>query len=280
MSRIPEPDRSAGAPRYEGRPLARPDDEVVDQGLPFDVGTVMSRRRALSMLGLGAAVLGLAACQDTSAPAPGALAEIPEETAGPFPANGSNGIDVLEQTGIERSDIRSSIDGGATAAGVPMVLSLTLRDVADGSPLAGAAVYVWQCDAAGGYSMYSDGLEQVTYLRGVQVADAEGVVSFTSIVPGCYPGRWPHVHLEVYPDIGSITDAAQAIVTSQVALPQDLCERVYALSGYEGSTQALADVSLTTDMVFADDGGERQLATVTGDETTGCTATLTIGVTR
>src|SRR3954447_10766542 len=126
--------------------------------------------------------------------------------------------------------------------------------------------------------MYSAGIEDQNYLRGVQVADADGLVRFTSVLPACYDGRWPHVHFEVYPDQGSITDAANAIATSQVALPQDVCEAVYATPGYEASVGNLARVSLTSDNVFGDDGGAGQLATVTGNVTGGSTVRLAVGV--
>ncbi|MCC4908266.1 intradiol ring-cleavage dioxygenase [Microbacterium sp. cx-59] len=298
MTRIPVPEQTPQGPAYEGRLLDRADEEVVDQGAPFDVRTLMSRRGVLSLVGLGAGVAVLAACTPTasgastsastatttatpSSPATATssaalpVGEIPDETAGPYPADGSNGVDVLEQSGIVRSDIRSSIDGGATAAGVPMTLTLTILDTAGGDvPFTGAAVYAWHCDAGGGYSMYSDGLEDVTYLRGVQVADAAGAVTFTSIFPACYSGRWPHIHFEVYPSVDRITDAANAIATSQVALPQDACDAVYALSEYDGSSRNLAQVSLDSDNVFGDDGGALQLATVTGDVTTGYAVSL------
>jgi hypothetical protein len=69
-----------------------------------------------------------------------------------------------------------------------------LRDLADGgSAFAGVAVYVWHCDRDGGCSMYSDGIQQENYLRGVQVAGADGTVRFTSVFPACYTGRWPHL---------------------------------------------------------------------------------------
>ena len=126
--------------------------------------------------------------------------------------------------------------------------------------------------------MYSPGVEDENYLRGVQIADSTGTVTFTSIFPACYDGRWPHVHVEVYPDQGSITDAGNAIATSQVALPQDVCATVYATSGYERSVQNLSRVSLSTDNVFGDDGGASQLATVTGDAASGYTVTLTAPV--
>ncbi|GLY43973.1 3,4-dioxygenase subunit beta [Amycolatopsis sp. NBRC 101858] len=274
------------APAYEGRPLPRPRDEVVDQGLGFDVATLLDRRRALRFLGLGAAGAVLTACSGgssgttTTSSSASASGEIPDETAGPYPGDGSNGPDVLEQSGVVRGDIRSSFGtGSATAEGVPMTLDLVVADLAKGgSPFAGVAVYVWHCDRAGRYSLYSPGIENENYLRGVQLADADGRVRFTSIFPACYDGRWPHIHFEVYPDQAGITDATQAIATSQVALPQNVCEAVYAQSGYEQSTANLAKVSLSNDNVFGDDSGALQLATVTGDVTSGYQVTLDVGV--
>ncbi|OLT18501.1 3,4-dioxygenase subunit beta [Actinomadura sp. CNU-125] len=266
---------------FEGRPLARPDEEVVDQGLGFDLGTLVSRRRMLGLLGLGAAGLGVAACGGSSgeASASAAAGEIPDETAGPYPGDGSNGPDVLEQSGIVRSDIRSSFgEAKGTAEGVPMTLELAVSDLAKGAPFAGVAVYVWHCTRDGKYSMYSEGVTDENYLRGVQVADAEGKVRFTSIFPACYSGRWPHIHFEVYPDQASITDATKAIATSQVALPKDVCDTVYAEAGYEQSVKNLAQVTLDSDNVFGDDGAASQLATVTGDVGSGYAVALEVGV--
>ena len=282
MSAPPQHDRIPG---FEGRVLPRPDEELVDQGLGFDVGTLLTRRRLLTVLGLGAASVGLAACGTGGSTASSSSAavpsgEIPDETAGPFPGDGSNGPDVLEQSGIVRSDIRSSSgEFSGTAEGVPMTLELTVSDLANGGvPFEGVAVYVWHCTREGGYSLYSSGIEDQNFLRGVQVADAAGLVRFTSIFPACYDGRWPHVHFEVYPDEAAIPDSANAIATSQVALPQDVCEAVYATAGYEASVGNLSRVSLSGDNVFGDDGGAGQLATVTGDVASGYTVRLAVGV--
>lgn len=294
-------DAAPPTPTYEGRELPRPGEELVDQGLAFDLGT-LDRRHLLGIFGLGAAGLALAAC-GSGTPAPEAssraattaadgtatptgttasttLSEIPDETAGPYPGNGSNGPDVLEQSGVVRSDIRSSFAGAiGTAEGVPMTLTLTILDIAGGGgPLAGAAVYVWHCDRGGGYSMYSDGITDQNYLRGVQISDSAGAVTFTSIFPGCYPGRWPHVHFEVYPAQADITDSTKAIATSQVALPKSACEAAYATAGYESSATNLGGISLTTDNVFRDDGGVHQIATVTGDAMKGYAANLTVPI--
>ncbi|RKS79530.1 protocatechuate 3,4-dioxygenase beta subunit [Actinomadura pelletieri DSM 43383] len=274
---------------FEGRALARPDEELVDQGLGFDLGTLLNRRRMLGLLGLGAAGLGLAACagddnppsasSSASASASTSSNEIPDETAGPYPGDGSNGPDVLEQSGIIRSDIRSSFGtANGTAEGVPMTMELTISDLAkNAAPFAGAAVYVWHCDRDGAYSMYSEGVEKENFLRGVQIADDSGKVKFTSIFPGCYPGRWPHVHFEVYATQADITDATKTIAISQLALPKDVCDKVYAQQGYQRSLQTLAGITLETDLIFKEDKAAHQLATVTGDAT-GYTAALTIGI--
>lgn len=296
MSRIPEPVQTPEGPTYEGRLLDRADEEVVDQGAAFDIRTLVTRRGILGLAGLGVGAMVLAACapsgsgstsESTSTSDTGttsgsstatAAGEIPDETAGPYPGDGSNGPDVLEDSGIVRQDITTSIDGSATADGIPLTFEFQVVDLANGSvPFEGVAVYAWHCTAEGEYSMYSSGLEDVTYLRGVQVADAEGKVSFTSIFPGCYSGRWPHIHFEVYPDLASITDSANAIATSQLALPEDVCATVYADSRYPGSTQNLSQTSLSGDNVFGDDSGALQLATVTGGGS-GYTATLVVGV--
>jgi protocatechuate 3,4-dioxygenase beta subunit len=294
MSRIPEPETTPDGPAYEGRLLDRAEEEVVDQGVAFDVRTLLSRRTVLGLIGIGAGSLALAACSTATGASSGSASgtatsgtdaatttagEIPDETAGPYPGDGSNGVDVLEQSGIVRSDIRSSIGGGATAEGVPMSLQLTVLDMAnDDAPFADVAVYVWHCNAAGGYSMYSEGIEDETYLRGVQVADSSGTVTYTSIYPACYSGRWPHIHFEVYPDVDSITDSTKAIATSQVAMPEDSSRTVYALAAYDGSTSNLDQVSLDSDNVFSDDSGALQLATVTGDATSGYQVSLTVRV--
>lgn len=282
---------NASPPSFEGRTLPRPDDEVVDQGLAFDIGTLFTRRRAFQVAGIASVGAMLASCTaastastsssaSASATSTTGLTEIPDETAGPYPGDGSNGPDVLEQSGVVRSDIRSSFGTSTTTAeGIAMTLTLTILDIVNGgNPMKGAAVYVWHCNRSGEYSMYSQGITNENYLRGVQVTDDSGQVSFTSIFPACYSGRWPHIHFEVYPDEASITDSTKAIATSQVALPKSVCDTVYATTGYEASVTNLAQLTLATDNVFGNDAGVHQLATVTGDVTKGYAVALTAPV--
>ena len=286
-------------PLYEGRPLANPDEDIFDQGLAFDLETLIDRRRMLKLMGLGGLSAGLvaivgcapagssastAASAASSSPAAAASAAecavIPEETAGPFPGDGSNGPDVLSQSGVVRSDIRTSFgELSGTAAGIPLTIRIAVQDASNAcAPMAGAAVYVWHCDQGGGYSLYSQGVTDQNYLRGVQAAGADGVVTFTSIFPACYSGRWPHIHFEVYKDLAAATDDANKIATSQIALPEDTCTAVYATAGYEQSVQNMQRVSLAGDMVFGEDGGARQLGTVSGSVEAGYTVTLAVPV--
>ena len=129
----------------------------------------------------------------------------------------------------------------------------------------------------GRYSLYSQGVTNQNYLRGTQEADANGKVTFTAIFPGCYAGRWPHIHFEVYPALASATSVSNKSATSQIALPKAACDLVYATAGYEASVNNLRQVTLATDNVFSD-GSALELATATGSAAGGFTATLTVAV--
>lgn len=207
--------------------------------------------------------------------------DVPEETAGPYPGDGSNGVNVLTASGIVRSDITSSFgDASGVAEGVPMTINLKLYDnTADGmTPYEGAAVYLWHCDREGRYSLYSDGITEENYLRGVQVADADGAISFTSVFPACYSGRWPHLHFEVYGSVDDATSASNKLRTSQIALPEDVCTDVYeSADGYSTSQSNLSQVSLDSDGIFSD-GYSLQMAKVTGSVDDGYAIALNVPV--
>lgn len=270
-------------------------------GLQRDLARTVDRRRALLLMGGGLGTVALAACGSslssqkgsttTAAAAPaaagasttvaptGSCAKLPEETAGPFPGDGSNGPDVLNQSGVVREDITTSFGSmSGSVSGVPLTMKFKMLDIAKGcTPYAGAAMYAWHCDADGRYSLYSQGATNQNWLRGVQEADADGWVTFKTIFPGCYSGRWPHVHFELYPSLAKANNVRNKIGTSQLALPQDACEAVYATSGYASSTRNLAQISLQRDNVFRD-GWTTQLGTVTGDPATGMTVTLNVPI--
>ncbi len=178
-----------------------------DLGLAHDLSTLFNRRRALGLFGGAGVAAVLAACADTSGSSGGSSSgsgsstgsgtaaasgdEIPEETGGPYPGDGSNGPNALTESGIVRSDItRSFGSASGVAEGVPLTVKLRVLNVGDGAtPYAGAAVYLWHCDRDGSYSMYSQEIADENYLRGVQAADDDGYVTFTSIYPAAYSSR-------------------------------------------------------------------------------------------
>ena len=162
-------------------------------------------------------------------------------------------------------------------AGVPLTIDLTIVSASSRAPLAGRAVYIWHCDREGRYSLYTAGVTNQNYLRGIQETDASGRLSFTSIYPACYAGRWPHIHFEVFPGISSATSQNNKVATSQIALPKATNDLVYSVAGYEQSIRNAAQVSLTSDMVFRD-GSALELATITGSIEGGLTAALTVAV--
>ncbi|MCX4699332.1 intradiol ring-cleavage dioxygenase [Streptomyces sp. NBC_01373] len=276
-----------------------------DRGLSYDL-PVLARRRMIRLMA-GVSLVPLVGCtteddasagggssspassgssstsgsSSSSSSSSAECATIPDETAGPFPGDGSNGVNVLKESGVVRSDITRSFgdSAGGTAEGVPLTVTLTVVDAASGcgTPKAGAAVYIWQCDRDGKYSLYSDGVTDENYLRGVQETDDKGQATFTSIFPACYPGRWPHIHFEVYGSLEDATAATSITNTSQLALPKDVCDTVYATDGYGESVATLGQLSLESDGIFSD-GYEQQLATVEGSVDAGYTATLTVPV--
>jgi protocatechuate 3,4-dioxygenase beta subunit len=276
-----------------------------DLGLQHDLGTLerrgfspgLGRRGVLGVLG-GLGVVAVAGCASDdsrggvsgSPGAPGGgggdssvevtEGEIPEETAGPYPGDGSNGPDVLSESGVVRSDITTSFGSASgVAEGVPLTLRFKVYDLTgeDVEVLAGAAIYAWHCDRDGAYSMYDGAAADQNYLRGVQESDADGWVELTTIFPGCYSGRWPHVHFEVYESLDAATSVSNKLRTSQLAFPQDVCEEVYATTGYESSVTNLAGVSLDSDGIFSD-GYSLQMASMEGSVTEGLTATLNVPI--
>jgi len=211
------------------------------------------------------------------------------ETNGPYPADGTNSVNgsivnVLTESGVVRSDITTSFGSySGTAAGVPLTLTITVEDYSLGcTPLEGYAVYIWHCDRSGLYSLYSSGVTAQNYLRGVQVTDANGKVTFTTIFPACYSGRMPHIHVEVYVSLSTATTSNNSVKITQLTFDRSTCETVYNnASGYSASVSNLAAISFASDNVFSDDSSA-QLAAATvslsGDYSSGFTGTVSIAV--
>lgn len=246
-------------------------------GLFEDLERILTRRKALALL-TSAVAAGVGSCDrlpflseaEASAVGPDGRECVahPSEMAGPFPADGSNRAhgtlaNVLADSGIVRRDMRRNLgDAGAPAEGVKLRLALTLISVGSScTPLADHAIYLWHCDAAGQYSVYE--LPDLTYLRAVGVSSSAGTVEFETIVPGCYSGRYPHMHFEVYPNLTTAVDYRNRLLTSQLAVPAEACRAVYETDpAYRQSKSNFKNVSLRQDGIFRDNT-PRQLAAQT-----------------
>jgi protocatechuate 3,4-dioxygenase beta subunit len=211
------------------------------------------------------------------------------ETNGPYPADGTNTSsgatsNVLITSGVVRSDIRSSfISSTTTVTGVLLTLTLRLVRVSSGcTPISGAAIYAWHCGPSGLYSLYSSGATTESWLRGVQVTDANGECTFTTIYPGCYEGRWPHIHFEVF--TGGLTSSSTGRTSqliSQIALPAAINAAVYATSTYSSSVGPYSRISLASDNVFGDNTSAQlaqQTASLSGSTSAGYSGTVVIGI--
>jgi len=270
-----------------------------DLGLQHDLGAFLNRRRALALVA-SATAIGAVSALGRGRIFPTAQAEAvakasdgrgclldPTETEGPFPGDGSNNAhgtlaNVLKSSGIVRRDMRTNIAKTAIAAeGQAFDLEITLVNVRQAcAPLAGHAIYLWHCDALGRYSIYD--LPNASYLRAVGVTDSVGNAAFTTIFPGCYPGRYPHIHFEVYMSLERATSYKNRLLTSQMAMPADACRTIYAASKRYGASAAnFTSVRVERDDVFAD-STPRQIAAqtpmVTGGASGAYKGVLTIGI--
>ncbi|KQT45999.1 hypothetical protein ASG47_13755 [Devosia sp. Leaf420] len=252
-----------------------------DLGFRHDLPRLVSRRSLLALFG------GVGAVALTGLPASALeCIALPWETAGPYPADGSNVrsgqvVNALTQEGVIRTDLRPSF-GTLTpvAEGVQLDLELTLVNADGCTPLANHAIYIWHCDTTGLYSLYDT--PDANYLRGVGISDAEGKVRFTTIFPGCYDGRWPHIHFEVFENAEKAVSGDASLLTAQIALPHDISADVYAAdSRYSNGTSNLGRITIATDMVFRDNSEAevaQQTLAITGSPTGPLAGTVTIPV--
>ena len=171
-------------------------------------------------------------------------ARSPRRPAGPYPGDGSNGVNVLSESGIVRSDLTSSFGSASgVAEGVPVTVKLKVYDLngADVTPLSGAAVYLWHCDREGNYSLYSEAVADENFLRGVQETDADGTVHVHHHLPGLL--RRPlaaHALRGLRVARLARRRYTNKLRTSQLAIPEDICREVYGIAdGYDASVANL-----------------------------------------
>ncbi|CCG98046.1 intradiol ring-cleavage dioxygenase [Fibrella aestuarina BUZ 2] len=188
----------------------------------------------------------------------------PSETEGPFP------------TKVPANFLRKDIRDDRT--GVALAINITIKNGnASCAALSGALVDIWHCDKDGYYSEYggtgmqSVNFQSVDFLRGRQTTDTNGLVSFTSIFPGWYSGRAPHIHVHIY------NSAGKSLLVTQIAFPYDVTNTVYTTATAQGYTKGAQDTLNERDNVFSD-GYTNELATLSGSVSAGYTLTHTIVV--
>jgi protocatechuate 3,4-dioxygenase beta subunit len=230
----------------------------------------LSRRRLLTVLGVGAAAatapLPLLKTATAATNATCSASDTDEQEVGPF----------YVADGLVRSAITSGEDG------IPLTFTVTLTDSDTCEPLVGAAVDVWQANATGVYSdEASESTVGDTYLRGIQISDSAGKVTFTSIYPGWYAGRTNHIHTRVYTGgtvSGTSFDYSNAtlIHTGQIFFDATINTTVAAVSPY--STNSVARTTNAEDRVYTQQHGTEVLTTTTGNTTDGYAATVALTI--
>jgi protocatechuate 3,4-dioxygenase beta subunit len=224
----------------------------------------MERKQFLKSLGMSSLILPLInACSKDNDPSSGACTVSPTETAGPFPTKNPSSLEMM--------DIRSD------RTGVAFTVKITIQDKNNNcAALEDAVVDIWHCDKDGNYSEYGGTSMQSTdytavhFLRGRQTTDSDGLAAFTSIFPGWYSGRAPHIHVHIYNASGT------SLLVAQIAFPTDVCNTVYT-TATQYYTKGTQDTSNTSDNVFSNSLAA-ELATVTGNITDGYVLTHTIVV--
>jgi protocatechuate 3,4-dioxygenase beta subunit len=234
------------------------------------IGRVLSRREALAVLGTTSALL-LLGCSgdgdDVSTPSGSSACVVrPELTEGPYYVDEE----------LNRSDLRGDPSDGSVRPGTLLALTFNVSSAAGNActPLAGAIVDVWHCDAAGVYSDVADGgFNSVgkKFLRGYQLTGNDGVAKFTTIYPGWYRGRAVHIHFKIRSSASS-TSAYE--FTSQLFFDDALTDEVHAQEPY--ASKGRRDTRNAQDGIYSQGGSQLVLeAAPTAD---GYAATFTIAL--
>lgn len=166
----------------------------------------ITRREAMGLLAVtvaGSALLPRSAFAQQSLMDADVCVIVPEVTEGPY----------YFDPALLRADITEG------RPGLPLTLKMQVVDEAC-APFKDARVDVWHCDANGDYSGFN-GFENQTFMRGTQMTDADGMVTFTSVYPGWYRGRTTHIHFKVF--LNETT-----VLTGQIFFPDEISEQVYA----------------------------------------------------
>ncbi|MDB5075325.1 MAG: hypothetical protein JWO42_1504 [Chloroflexi bacterium] len=194
----------------------------------------------------------------------------PEQTEGPYY--------------IAAEKVRSNIV--EHRAGMPLSLRLTVVDAATCSPLKGAAIDIWHCDAGGTYSGFESAsaggnggppggnagpTDKHTFLRGIQRTNARGYSEFQTLYPGWYRGRTTHIHVKVH--VGG-----NVVHTGQLYFPDTLTDKVYQTTPYKARAAA-RDTRNSTDSIYSN-GGPQSTLSLKRTGTRGYIGAIALGVRR
>lgn len=187
----------------------------------------------------------------------------PTETEGPYPTH--------SPSSYVRSDIRDD------RTGVPLTVNITVKNAnSNCAVLSGLIVDIWHCDKDGNYSEYS-GFSSVHFLRGRQVTDANGLVSFTTVFPGWYTGRATHIHVHIFNAAGT------SLKITQISFPEGSGSAVAQVNSTAGQaygyTRGMTGYTYaTSDGIFSDDTALVEQAVVTGSLSAGYVLTHSIAL--
>ncbi|HYN98301.1 MAG TPA: intradiol ring-cleavage dioxygenase [Actinomycetota bacterium] len=232
----------------------------------------VSRRKALTILGGASLGVVAAACSRNSV-SPGGSATPGGADGGSTPTSVAAGqadcVLTPETTEgpfyLDLDMVRRDITEGK--AGTPLTLDLTVVDAASCRPIRDAAVDVWHTDAEGAYSGVGSAPRSSTFLRGIQMTDADGKAQFQTIYPGWYQGRAVHIHIKV-------STGGNEAHTGQLFFPDDLSSEIYGEGPYAGRGEM--DTTNQADGIFSRGGAQSTLKmTRNGD---GYTGSLTMGI--
>lgn len=222
---------------------------------------VVSRRDLLRTAGAGAAALGLAACgEDAASTSPSRTGVgTPDCVLTPAGTEGPYYLDL----DLMRADLSEG------RAGVPLRMALTVVDAETCQAIPGAAVDVWHADPDGTYSgTESHGTVGETYLRGVQLTDADGLAGFDTLYPGWYSGRTVHIHIKVHVD-------GDTVHTGQLYFPEEINSAVAEVEEY--ARHGGRDTANDDDMFYPSTGAGSTLD-LSGSPEQGFTASMVVGV--
>lgn len=249
------------------------------------IGTILTRRDVLKILGIGSAATLLASCAPelldplTPAPIPSST-PVPQSTATLAAATQTNsaipacvvrpemteGPYFVDEM-LNRSDIRSDPSDGLMVQGAPFELTFNVSQVGTNgcTPLEGAQVDIWHCDAFGVYSDVENAAGK-KFLRGYQVTDANGQAKFVTIYPGWYPGRTVHIHFKIRINGYDFT--------SQLFFDDAFTDQVYLQEPY--NQRGARNVRNPNDNIYNNSGSQLLLNVV--QDTAGYSAAFDIGI--